>query len=66
MKKQSGETNNQVAEHEIFGSAVSDSEEEDATLNVIELDETSQNSAEDSHLTDSNSVLVSIFFYIYV
>ncbi|XP_018331888.1 transcription initiation factor TFIID subunit 7 [Agrilus planipennis] len=46
-----------VAEHDIFGGAVSDSEEEDATLNVLELDENSQNSLEDSHLTDSNSVM---------
>lgn len=61
VKKPPGEGNSQVAEHDIFGGAVSDSEEEDATLNVLELDETSQNSAEDSHLTDSNSVLVSYF-----
>lgn len=47
-----------VAEHDIFGGAVSDSEDEDAHLNMIELDENSQNSADDSHLTDSNSVLV--------
>lgn len=51
-------TNQNVAEHDIFGGAVSDSEEEDAQLNVLELDENSQNSAEDSHLTDSNSVMV--------
>lgn len=49
--------NPNVAEHEIFGGAVSDSEE-DTPLNVLELDENSQNSAEDSHLTDSNSVMV--------
>lgn len=45
-----------VAEHDIFGGAVSDSEE-DAPLNVLELDENSQNSADDSHLTDSNSIM---------
>lgn len=51
-----------VAEQDIFGAAVSDSEEEDAQLNVLDvLDENSQNSAEDSHLTDSNSVMVIIF-----
>lgn len=45
-----------VAEDDIFGGAVSDSEDEDAhVLDVI--DENSQNSADDSHLTDSNSVL---------
>lgn len=49
-----------LAEQDIFGGAVSDSEEEDAQLNVLDvLDENSQNSAEDSHLTDSNSVMVS-------
>lgn len=59
IKKEPVEANNQnVAEHDIFGGAVSDSEEEDAHLNVLELDENSQNSAEDSHLTDSNSVMV--------
>ncbi|KAF5287056.1 hypothetical protein FQR65_LT12357 [Abscondita terminalis] len=58
IKKEPVEPNNQnVAEHDIFGGAVSDSEEEDAHLNVMELDENSQNSAEDSHLTDSNSVM---------
>ncbi|KAF2899506.1 hypothetical protein ILUMI_06664 [Ignelater luminosus] len=58
IKKEPVEANNQnVAEHDIFGGAVSDSEEEDAHLNVLELDENSQNSAEDSHLTDSNSVM---------
>lgn len=50
-----------VAEQDIFGGAVSDSEEEDAQLNVLDvLDENSQNSAEDSHLTDSNSIMVRI------
>lgn len=54
-----------VAEQDIFGGAVSDSEEEDAQLNVLDvLDENSQNSAEDSHLTDSNSVMVFIFIYL--
>lgn len=60
IKKEPPEPNQNVAEHDIFGGAVSDSEEEDAPLNVLELDENSQNSAEDSHLTDSNSVLVVI------
>ncbi|XP_066253955.1 transcription initiation factor TFIID subunit 7 [Euwallacea similis] len=47
-----------VAEDDIFGGAVSDSEDEDAHLNVLDvMDENSQNSADDSHLTDSNSVL---------
>ncbi|XP_017770491.1 PREDICTED: transcription initiation factor TFIID subunit 7-like [Nicrophorus vespilloides] len=57
IKKEPIDPNPNVAEHDIFGGAVSDSEEEDATLHVLELDETSQNSAEDSHLTDSNSVM---------
>lgn len=48
-----------VAEQDIFGGAVSDSEEEDAQLNVLDvMDENTQNSAEDSHLTDFNSVMV--------
>ncbi|KAL1509024.1 hypothetical protein ABEB36_003830 [Hypothenemus hampei] len=47
-----------VAEDDIFGGAVSDSEDEDAHLNVLDvIDENSQNSGEDSHLTDSNSVM---------
>nr|XP_023013480.1 transcription initiation factor TFIID subunit 7 [Leptinotarsa decemlineata] len=58
IKKDPGEPPKNVAEHDIFGGAVSDSEEEDAHLNVLDvLDENSQNSGEDSHLTDSNSVL---------
>lgn len=62
VKKETNEPPKSVAEHDIFGGAVSDSEEEDAHLNVLDvLDENSQNSAEDSHLTDSNSVLVSTF-----
>lgn len=57
VKKEPVEIPNQnVAEHDIFGAPVSDSEEEDAHLNVLELDENSQNS--DSHLTDSNSVML--------
>ncbi|XP_072400996.1 transcription initiation factor TFIID subunit 7 isoform X2 [Diabrotica undecimpunctata] len=57
VKKSPKEPIKNVAEHDIFGGAVSDSEDEDAHLNVLDvLDETSQNSAE-SHLTDSNSVL---------
>lgn len=43
-----------VGEHDIFGGAVSDSEEEDTHLNVLDMDENSQNSADDSRLTDSN------------
>ncbi|KAL1492840.1 hypothetical protein ABEB36_011022 [Hypothenemus hampei] len=47
-----------VAEDDIFGGAVSDSEDEDAHLNVLDvIDENSQNSGEDCHLTDSNSVM---------
>ncbi|XP_063974870.1 transcription initiation factor TFIID subunit 7 [Diachasmimorpha longicaudata] len=48
-----------VAEHDIFGEAVSDSEDDDeeANINVIELDETSRMSA-DSRASDSNSMQV--------
>ncbi|KAF7287268.1 TATA-box binding protein associated factor 7 [Rhynchophorus ferrugineus] len=47
-----------VAEHDIFGGDVSDSDDEDAHLNVLDvMDGNSQNSGDDSHLTDSNSVM---------
>lgn len=46
-----------VAEHEIFGEAVSDSEEEETNINIMELEEeTSRPSADDSHLSDSTSL----------
>ncbi|XP_063233786.1 transcription initiation factor TFIID subunit 7 [Bacillus rossius redtenbacheri] len=45
-----------VAEHDIFGEAVSDSEEE-TNINIMELeDETSRPSGEDSRLSDSASL----------
>ncbi|CAD1481208.1 unnamed protein product, partial [Heterotrigona itama] len=46
-----------VAEHDIFGEPVSDSEEDDeeANINVMELDENSRLSA-DSRVSDSNSM----------
>ncbi|KAJ9593962.1 hypothetical protein L9F63_014603, partial [Diploptera punctata] len=55
------ETSNQhsvdVAEHDIFGEAVSDSEEEENNINITELDdETSRPSADDSRLSDSISL----------
>ncbi|GFG29437.1 hypothetical protein Cfor_02637 [Coptotermes formosanus] len=55
------ETSNQhsvdVAEHDIFGEAVSDSEEEETNINILELeDETSRPSADDSRLSDSTSL----------
>ncbi|XP_033207525.1 transcription initiation factor TFIID subunit 7 isoform X2 [Belonocnema kinseyi] len=48
-----------VAEHDIFGEAVSDSEEDDeeGNINVMELDENSHLSAE-SRISDSNSMQV--------
>ncbi|XP_019869725.1 transcription initiation factor TFIID subunit 7 [Aethina tumida] len=58
IKKEPVEPVNQnVAEHDIFGGAVSDSDEEETHLNVMDLDENSQNTADDSHLSDSNSVM---------
>lgn len=55
--KNEQEINKTVAELDIFGGDVSDSEDEEH-LNVLDvLDENSRNSADDSHLTDSNSVL---------
>ncbi|PNF34782.1 hypothetical protein B7P43_G03754 [Cryptotermes secundus] len=55
------ETSNQhsvdVAEHDIFGEAVSDSEEDETNINIMELeDETSRPSADDSRLSDSASL----------
>lgn len=46
-----------LAEHDIFGEAVSDSEDDDeeANINVMELDENSHLSA-DSRVSDSNSM----------
>jgi len=50
------------AEHDIFGEAVSDSEEEETNINILELeDETSRPSADDSRLSDSTSLQVSGF-----
>lgn len=48
-----------LAEHDIFGEAVSDSEDddEDVNINVMELDENSRISA-DSRVSDSNSMQV--------
>lgn len=57
IKKEPVEVPSQnVGEHDIFGGEVSDSEEEDPHLNAL-MDENSQNSAEDSQLTVSNSML---------
>ena len=64
IKKEPIEANSNVAEQDIFGGAVSDSEDEDVALNMLDLDENSQNSAEDSHLTDSNFVMVVFNFTI--
>lgn len=48
------------AEHDIFGEAVSDSEEDETNINIMELeDETSRPSADDSRLSDSMSLQVS-------
>lgn len=51
-------TSRDVAEHDIFGAEVSDSDEEETNLKMIELDETSRLSADDSRsrLSDSNSM----------
>lgn len=48
-----------LAEHDIFGEPVSDSEEddEDANINVMDMDDTSRLSAE-SRVSDSNSMQV--------
>lgn len=51
-------TSRDVAEHDIFGGEVSDSDEEDTNIKMIELDETSRLSADDSRsrMSDSNSL----------
>lgn len=49
-----------LAEHDIFGEAVSDSEDEDQNINILELEEeNSRLTAEDSRLSDSGSLHVS-------
>jgi hypothetical protein len=55
------ETSNQhsvdVAEYDIFGGVVSDSEEDETNINIMELeDETSRPSADDTRLSDSDSL----------
>lgn len=61
------------AEHDIFGGAVSDSDEDETKINVDEngwkmemMDENSRLSADDSRLSDSSSIPVSLkqFFFI--
>lgn len=44
-----------VGVHEIFGEEVSDSDDDDNAINVLDMDETSRLSADDSRLSDSNS-----------
>nr|CAD7411367.1 unnamed protein product [Timema poppensis] len=65
MGENSIDTSNQqsvdVAEHDIFGGAVSDSEEEETNINIMELeDETSRLSADDSRLSDSTSLQTNV------
>lgn len=50
----SSKQNVDVGEHDIFGSAVSDSEEE-TNINVMEMEDTSRLSADDSRLSDTIS-----------
>uniref|UniRef100_A0A1B6EID4 TAFII55 protein conserved region domain-containing protein n=1 Tax=Cuerna arida TaxID=1464854 RepID=A0A1B6EID4_9HEMI len=46
-----------VAEHDIFGEAVSDSEDEDQNINILELEEeNSRLTADDSRMSDSASL----------
>lgn len=51
-------TSRDVAEHDIFGGEVSDSDEEDTNIKMIDIDETSRLSADDSRsrMSDSNSL----------
>ncbi|GAB0088595.1 Transcription initiation factor TFIID subunit 7 [Sergentomyia squamirostris] len=52
----SGSQSLDVGEHDIFGGEVSSSEDEDNNINVLDLDENSRLSADDSRLSDSNSM----------
>uniref|UniRef100_A0A1B0D6A0 TAFII55 protein conserved region domain-containing protein n=1 Tax=Phlebotomus papatasi TaxID=29031 RepID=A0A1B0D6A0_PHLPP len=52
----SGSQSLDVGEHDIFGGEVSSSDDEDNNINVLDLDETSRLSADDSRLSDSNSM----------
>jgi len=52
------------AEHDIFGEAVSDSEEEETNINIIEMeDENSRLSADDSMHTDTTSLQVRLHIF---
>lgn len=52
-------TQNTLAEHDIFGEAVSDSDEEETHLNLDEIEENSRLSADDSRISDSMSLQMS-------
>lgn len=54
-------TSRDVGEHDIFGGEVSSSDEEENNVNVLDLDDNSRLSADDSRLSDSNSLHVSFF-----
>lgn len=58
-------TSRDVGEHDIFGGEVSSSDEEENNVNVLDLDDNSRLSADDSRLSDSNSLHVS-FPYILI
>lgn len=48
-----------LAERDIFGEALSDSDEETGNINIMDMDEDmSRLSADDSRLSDTNSLMV--------
>lgn len=50
-----------LAERDIFGEALSDSDEEAGNINIIDMDEDmSHLSADDSRLSDTNSLMVKL------
>lgn len=51
-----------LAEHDIFGGAVSDSDEEEP--HIMEMEESSRMSADDSHISDSISLQVISYKYL--
>lgn len=52
-------TQNTLAEHDIFGEPLSESDEEDPHLNLVEIEENSRLSADDSRISDSMSLQMS-------
>lgn len=48
-----------LAERDIFGEALSDSDEEAGNINIMDMDEDMSHLSADSRLSDTNSLMVS-------